>query len=315
MSLPTRFDKIDFVKHRKVVYSISIGVTLIGIIFLFVFRLNLGIDFTSGTRIEIASKEALTTEQIKTEMDKFDIEAKDIRLAGTDNKNAVVRTVGVLDKQEIAELKDHFKKDYGAEPNVSTVSPTVGKELAKNAMVALLIASLGIILYVSVRFEWRMALPAVVALIHDAFFIITIFSLLRLEVDITFIAAVLTIVGYSINDTIVTFDRIRENLRFSRKVKTVEELENIANISIRQTLTRSINTVLTVLVTVVALAIFGSEAIRNFSIALFIGLLCGVYSSLLIASQFWLDLKIKELKKKGPLNTAKEKKQSMEGQV
>lgn len=315
MSLPTRFDKIDFVKHRKVFYSISIGVTLIGIIFLFVFRLNLGIDFTSGTRIEIASKEALTTEQIKTEMDKFDIEAKDIRLAGTDDKNAVVRTVGVLDKQEIAELKDHFKKDYGAEPNVSTVSPTVGKELAKNAMIALLIASLGIILYVSVRFEWRMALPAVVALIHDAFFIITIFSLLRLEVDITFIAAVLTIVGYSINDTIVTFDRIRENLRFSRKVKTVEELENIANISIRQTLTRSINTVLTVLVTVVALAIFGSEAIRNFSIALFIGLLCGVYSSLLIASQFWLDLKIKELKKKGPLNTAKEKKQSMEGQV
>lgn len=315
MSLPTRFDKIDFVKHRKVFYSISVGVTIIGIIFLFVFRLNLGIDFTSGTRIEIASKEAMTTEQIKTEMDKFDIEAKDIRLAGTDDKNAVVRTIGVLDKQEIAELKNHFKKDYGSEPNVSTVSPTVGKELAKNAMIALLIASLGIILYVSVRFEWRMALPAVIALIHDAFFIITIFSLLRLEVDITFIAAVLTIVGYSINDTIVTFDRIRENLRFSRKIKTVEELENIANISIRQTLTRSINTVLTVLVTVIALAIFGSEAIRNFSIALFIGLICGVYSSLLIASQLWLDLKIRELKKKGTLNTAKEKKQSMEGQV
>ena len=315
MSLPTRFDKIDFVKHRKVFYSISIGITIIGIIFLFVFKLNLGIDFTSGTRIEIASKEALTTEQIKTEIEKFDIEAKDIRLAGTNNENAVVRTVGVLNKQEIAELKDHFKKDYGSEPNVSTVSPTVGKELAKNALIALAIASIGIILYVSVRFEWRMALPAVLALIHDAFFIITIFSLLRLEVDITFIAAVLTIVGYSINDTIVTFDRIRENLRHSRKIKTVEELENIANISIRQTLTRSINTVLTVLVTVVALAIFGSEAIRNFSIALFIGLICGVYSSLLIASQLWLDLKIKELKKKGTLDTAKEKKQSMEGQV
>ena len=315
MSLPTRFDKIDFVKHRKVFYSISIGITIIGIIFLFVFKLNLGIDFTSGTRIEIASKEALTTKQIKTEIEKFDIEAKDIRLAGTNNENAVVRTVGVLNKQEIAELKDHFKKDYGSEPNVSTVSPTVGKELAKNALQALVIASIGIILYVSVRFEWRMALPAVLALIHDAFFIITIFSLLRLEVDITFIAAVLTIVGYSINDTIVTFDRIRENLRHSRKIKTVEELENIANISIRQTLTRSINTVLTVLVTVVALAIFGSEAIRNFSIALFIGLICGVYSSLLIASQLWLDLKIKELKKKGTLDTAKEKKQSMEGQV
>ena len=318
MSLPTRFDKIDFVKHRKVFYGISIGVTIIGIIFLLVFRLNLGIDFTSGTRIEIASKDVLTTQQVKTEMEKVGIDKddiKDVRLAGQDNKNAVVRTVGVLDKQEIAELKDHFKKNHGAEPNVSTVSPTVGKELAKNAMFALAIASIGIILYVSIRFEWRMAVPAVVALIHDAFFIITIFSLLRLEVDITFIAAVLTIVGYSINDTIVTFDRIRENLRFSRKIKTAEELENIVNISIRQTLTRSINTVLTVLITVIALMIFGSEAIRNFSIALFIGLICGVYSSLLIASQFWLDLKIRELKKKGPLNTAKEKKQSLEGQV
>ncbi|AZV63387.1 protein translocase subunit SecDF [Peribacillus frigoritolerans] len=318
MSLPTRFDKIDFVKHRKVFYGISIGVTIIGIIFLLVFRLNLGIDFTSGTRIEIASKDVLTTQQVKTEMEKVGIDKddiKDVRLAGQDNKNAVVRTVGVLDKQEIAELKDHFKNNHGAEPNVSTVSPTVGKELAKNAMFALAIASIGIILYVSIRFEWRMAVPAVVALIHDAFFIITIFSLLRLEVDITFIAAVLTIVGYSINDTIVTFDRIRENLRFSRKIKTVEELENIVNISIRQTLTRSINTVLTVLITVIALMIFGSEAIRNFSIALFIGLICGVYSSLLIASQFWLDLKIRELKKKGPLNTAKEKKQSLEGQV
>ncbi|WP_454861549.1 protein translocase subunit SecDF [Peribacillus frigoritolerans] len=315
MSLPTRFDKIDFVKHRKVFYGISIGVTIIGIIFLLVFRLNLGIDFTSGTRIEIASKNVLTTQQVKTEMGKagIDIDIKDVRPAG--KGNTVVRTVGVLDKQEIAELKDHFKKDYGAEPNVSTVSPTVGKELAKNAMKALAIASIGIILYVSIRFEWRMAVPAVVALIHDAFFIITIFSLLRLEVDITFIAAVLTIVGYSINDTIVTFDRIRENMRFSRKIKTAEELENIVNISIRQTLTRSINTVLTVLITVIALMIFGSEAIRNFSIALFIGLICGVYSSLLIASQFWLDLKIRELKKKGPLNTAKEKKQSLEGQV
>lgn len=318
MSLPTRFDKIDFVKHRKVFYGISIGVTIIGIIFLLVFRLNLGIDFTSGTRIEIASKDVLTTQQVNDEMEKVGIDEddiKDVRLAGQDNKNAVVRTVGVLDKQEIAELKDHFKKNHGAEPNVSTVSPTVGKELAKNAMFALAIASIGIILYVSIRFEWRMAVPAVVALIHDAFFIITIFSLLRIEVDITFIAAVLTIVGYSINDTIVTFDRIRENLRFSRKVKTVEELENIVNVSIRQTLTRSINTVLTVLITVIALMIFGSEAIRNFSIALFIGLICGVYSSLLIASQFWLDLKIRELRKKGPLNTAKEKKQSLEGQV
>ncbi|AZV44540.1 protein translocase subunit SecDF [Peribacillus asahii] len=315
VDLRTPFDRIDFVKPRKVFYGISTAVTIIGIIFLFVFNLNLGIDFTSGTRIEIGAEKPLTAEQIKTEMSKLDIEVKDINFAGTNQEIGVVRVIGVLDKEEIAELKDHFSKDFGVEPNVSTVSPTVGKELAKNALIAVAIASLGIILYVAVRFEWRMGVPAVVALIHDAFFIITIFSVLRLEVDITFIAAILTIIGYSINDTIVTFDRIRENLRKKKKIKTVEELEEIANISIRQTLTRSINTVLTVLVTIIALMIFGSESIRNFSIALFIGMICGVYSSLCIASQFWLDLKAKELKQKGTLKTEKVKRESLEGQV
>ena len=315
VDLSTPFDRIDFVKHRKVFYGISTAITIIGIIFLFVFKLNLGIDFTSGTRIEIGGDKPLTTQQIETEMNKLDIEVKDINFAGTNNEIGVVRVIGVLDKEEIAQLKDHFSKDFGVEPNVSTVSPTVGKELAKNALIAVAIASLGIILYVSVRFEWRMAVPSVVALIHDAFFVITLFSVLRLEVDVTFIAAILTIVGYSINDTIVTFDRIRENLRKKKKIKTVEELEEIANISIRQTLTRSINTVLTVLVTIIALMIFGSESIRNFSIALFIGMVCGVYSSLYIASQFWLDLKAKELKQKGTLKTEKVKRESLEGQV
>ncbi|MGE8078402.1 protein translocase subunit SecDF [Peribacillus loiseleuriae] len=313
--LPTRFDKLDFVKTRKIFYGLSIGVTIIGIIFLFVFGLNLGIDFSSGTRIEVTSPQSLTKEEIKGEFDSLKLKTEDIVLAGANNQTGVVRLKGVLNKQEIADLKSHFVKKYKAEPNVSTVSPTVGKELAKNALKAVLIASLGIILYVSVRFEWRMGLPTVIALLHDAFFIITIFSLLQIEVDLTFIAAVLTIIGYSINDTIVTFDRIRENLRHKKKIKTVEELEEITNISIRQTLTRSINTVLTVLVAVIALLIFGSDAIRNFALALLIGMLCGVYSSLFIASQFWLDLKAKELKKKGTLNTEKTKKENLEGQV
>ena len=315
MHLPTRFDRLDFVKKRKVFYGISIAITIVGIIFLLVFKVNLGIDFTSGTRIEIGSDKPITTEQIQKEMDKFNFDVKDVTLAGKNNEIGVVRIVGALDKEKIAQVKDHFKKDLGVEPNVSTVSPTIGKELAKNAIKAIIISSIGIILYVTLRFEWRMALPAVVALFHDAFFIITIFSLLRLEVDITFIAAILTIIGYSINDTIVTFDRIRENMRKKKRIKTPEELIDIVNISIRQTLTRSINTVLLVLVTVVALMIFGSESIRNFNIALFVGMICGVYSSLYIASQFWLDLKIKELKKKGTLNTEKVKKQSLEGTV
>src|SRR5690606_26911703 len=120
-----------------------------------------------------------------------------------------------------------------------------------------------------------------------------------LEVDLTFIAAVLTIVGYSINDTIVTFDRIRENMRAKKRLKTEQDIADIVNTGLRQTLTRSINTVLTVIVTVLALVIFGSESIRNFSFALLVGLLAGTYSSIFISAQIWYDLKVKELKKKG----------------
>ena len=152
----------------------------------------------------------------------------------------------------------------------------------------------------SIRFEWRMAFPAVVALFHDAFFIITILQCItRLEVDLNFIAAVLTIVGYSINDTIVTFDRIRENMHKQKRIKTVEEIVDIVNISIRQTLTRSINTVLRCALTVVAMMIFGSESIRNFSIALFVGILLWCIFISLYCFSILVRCKNKELKKKG----------------
>ncbi|PLT34582.1 protein translocase subunit SecDF [Bacillus sp. V5-8f] len=313
--LPTRFDKLDFVKNRKIFYGISTAITIIGIIVLFIFKMNLGIDFTSGTRIEFTSDQPLTQHKVNEHLANLDLKSEDIVISGDNNQNGVVRFKGVLNKDEIAKVKDYFNTEVGDGTNISTVSPTIGKELAKNALIAVLISSLGIILYATIRFEWRMALPAVISLLHDAFFIITIFSVLRLEVDLTFIAAILTIIGYSINDTIVTFDRIRENMRKKRKIKQLKELEEIVNISIRQTLTRSINTVLMVIITVAALMIFGSPSIGNFSIALLIGLVVGVYSSLYIASQLWLDLKGRELKKKGVLITYKEKKPSQEAQV
>ncbi|MGG0507474.1 protein translocase subunit SecDF [Priestia megaterium] len=292
--LPTRWDKIDFVKYRKAFFTFSSVLVIIGIISVAVFRLNLGIDFTSGTRIEIPANHTVTQAEIQREMKSLDIETDDVVITGKSNDTGVVRVVGVLNKKEIANLKDHFKDKYGSEPNVSTVSPTVGKELAKNAMLAILIASIGIIIYVTIRFEFYMALAAVLALLHDAFFIVTVFSLTRLEVDLTFIAAVLTIVGYSINDTIVTFDRIRENMQ-KFKSKTFDDLAFIVNLSLRETFTRSMNTVLTVVIAVVALLLFGSESIQNFSIALLVGLILGAYSSVFIAAQLWLVWKGKQL--------------------
>ncbi|WP_409297501.1 protein translocase subunit SecDF [Peribacillus sp. SCS-26] len=315
-SMPTRFDRIDFVKHRKKFYAFSVLLTVLGIIFLLVFKLNLAIDFTSGTRIELKSDKALTTSEVRDEFESLGFEADDIVLSGQGNKTAVVRLKGVMDKQEISKVKKGIEDKYGSDPTVSTVSPTIGRELAKNAFYAILIASLGIIIYVTLRYEWKMAFPAVLALLHDAFFIVTVFSLIRLEVDITFIAAVLTIVGYSINDTIVTFDRIRENMKKKRKIKTPQELEDIVNVSLRQTFGRSVNTVLMVIIPVIALLLLGSETLFNFSFALLMGLICGVYSSLFIAAQLWLDFKTKELKQKGSLQTFVEKKKtSSEPQV
>ncbi|MEC0715651.1 protein translocase subunit SecDF [Bacillus licheniformis] len=293
---PNPFSKWDFVGKRKWFFAFSGVLLAAGLIVLLVFKLNLGIDFSSGSRIEVQSDHKLTTQQLEKDFEQVGLDPDSIVLSGEKNDHGVARFVGVPNQKKIAEVKDYFKDKYGSEPNVSTVSPTVGKELARNALYAVIIASIGIILYVSIRFEYKMAIAAITSLLYDAFFIIAVFSLTRLEVDVTFIAAVLTIIGYSINDTIVTFDRIREHMK-KRKPKTFSDLSHIVNLSLQQTFTRSINTVLTVVIVVIALLIFGAASISNFSVALLVGLLSGVYSSLYIAAQLWLVWKGRELKK------------------
>jgi protein-export membrane protein SecD/preprotein translocase SecF subunit len=308
LDLKTKFDRFDFVKNRNKYFTATAILIGVGLIALLAFRLNLAIDFASGTRVEILSDSKLTPVQVKEELAKADIVTDDIVISGDNGEIGVARFKDVLSKDEISSLKSQIKEEFGSEPNVGTVSPTIGKELAKNAMIALVIASIGIIIYVTVRFEIKMALAAIIALLHDAFFVIVIFSITRLEVDITFIAAILTIVGYSINDTIVTFDRMRENMEKKKRLKTSEDIAEVVNSSLRQTLGRSVNTVLTVVITVVALLIFGSESIWNFSFALLIGLIAGTYSSVFLAAQLWYVWKNKELKKKGTIKTFKEKK-------
>ncbi|PLR80062.1 protein translocase subunit SecDF [Bacillus canaveralius] len=308
LDLPTKFDRFDFVKHRKKFFVLSGLFFAVGMIILAVFRLNLGIDFASGTRVEILADKAITTEELQDELQEINFETNDIVISGDESNIGVARFKGVLTKSEIADIKSHFSEAYGSEPNISSVSPTIGIELAKNAGMALLIASIGIILYVTIRFEMPMAVSAVIALLYAAFFTIPVFSLLQLEVDLTFIAALLTIVGYAINDTIVTFDRMRENMQKKRRLKTVEEIADVVNTSTRQTMGRSLNTVGMVTITVVAMLIFGSESIRNFSMALLVGLIAGTYSSIFIAAQLWFEWKKRELKKKGVLITYKEKR-------
>ncbi|EJH4195860.1 protein translocase subunit SecDF [Staphylococcus pseudintermedius] len=295
--LSTPYDKVDFMKWAKPLFALSGVVIVAGVIILAIFKLNLGIDFTSGTRVDLRSNQKLTQAQVEKTMESIDLKPNQLSIGGSNNENASMQFKRDLNKDEVAKVTDTLKSQYGKEPSVNTVSPVIGQELAKNAMLAVIIASIGMIIYISLRFEWRMGIASIISLLHDAFMIIAVFSLFRLEVDITFIAAVLTIIGYSINDTIVTFDRVREMLSKIKVITKEDQIDYIVNSSIRQTLTRSINTVLTVVIVVIALLVLGASSIFNFSLALLIGLLSGVYSSIIIAVPLWGMLKKRELRK------------------
>ncbi|RSL29245.1 protein translocase subunit SecF [Salibacterium salarium] len=290
---------IPFVKHRNKFFLFSAIFALVGVILLFTAGLNLGIDFQSGSKVEVMTDDSFTAEQVNEDFSQAGsgYEPDEITLAGDSNEMAHASFVGTLGQEEIAEIQTYFIDKYGQEPSVSTVSPQVGQELAQNALVSVLIASVGIILYVTIRFEFWYGVASIAALVHDAFFIIVVFSIVQFEVNVPFIAAVLTIVGYSINDTIVTFDRIRENMREQEETETFEDLAHVVDVSLNQTLARSINTVLTVVFAAGAIFFLGGEAIRSFAFALLIGLIAGTYSSLFLASQLWLSWKWKSLQR------------------
>jgi SecD/SecF fusion protein len=300
--------EVDVVQHRRKFFAFTIVLLILGAVSLSIFRLNPGIDFTSGSRVELLADESLTVEQVEADLETAGIEAKSIVLSGDNNDTAVVRYDKVLSEDQVAELKQEFNEKYGNEPSVSVVSPIVGQELVKNAIYALAIAAVGMIIYVTFRFELFFAFTAIIALLHDTFIMLAVFSFTRIEFDVTIVAAILTIIGYSINNTIVVFDRIRENIRKRKKrVRSVPELAKIVNDSILQTFWRSMNTAITTLIAVLAFLFLGAESIRPFAIALVIGLLAGTYSSLFLASQLWLVWRGKKLKEK-PLSFTKKKR-------
>lgn len=294
--LRTPYERWDFMKLAKPLLSLSAIIIIVGAIILFIFKLNLGIDFTSGTRVDFESENKVSEEKVTQTLEDKDFKPSQVSL-GENGQNATVQFKNDLSKDEVAKIKSTIDNEFGNDPTVNTVSPVIGRELAKNSMFALVYAAIGIIIYTTFRFEWRMGLSSVIALLHDAFMIVAVFSLFRLEVDITFIAAVLTIIGYSINDTIVTFDRVRENLHKVKVITKKSQIDDIVNRSIRQTMTRSINTVLTVVIVVISLLAFGAPSIFNFSLALLIGLISGVFSSVFIAVPLWGIMKKRQLKK------------------
>jgi SecD/SecF fusion protein len=295
-SVRYKFKNYDFVKASKGFFIFSLILTLLGIASLSIFGLNYGIDFQSGSSVDIALTKPVDKAQVESLIDSEEA-GKYTITAGSERVS--LRFEKALSEETQEKLEDDFKAKFDdkASFEVNIVDVDIAREQETNALYGILIASIGIVIYVAIRFEWRFAVAAVISLLHDAFIVITLFSLLRLEVNLPFIVAILTIVGYSINDTVVIFDRIRENLRFA-KLKTDDDLKALVNNSVSQTLTRSVNTVMTVAFAAICLFVFGSESIKMFSLAMIFGLVCGAYSSIFIASPIWVLLRSKSKPKK-----------------
>ena len=201
-----------------------------------------------------------------------------------------------LEQDLVLQVKQYFSDKYEAQTEIGVVSNIVKKELIKNAIISLILASIGTIIYISLRFKFSYAISAIIALLHDVLIVIVIFGFLRFEVSTIFIAAILSIVGYSINDTIVGFDRIRENIK-GKKLKKEDDLKEAINLSLNQTVGRSIVTSITTLIPVISLILIGSHEIFNFNIAMLVGLVAGTYSSIFIASQLLFLLERKNIGK------------------
>lgn len=282
------YEKLDFLKNRRIFAGISIIIILIGFITMAFCGMNLGIDYKAGSDITIVTNDKLTKKEINKDLSSLGLKLSDITIG--DNEVAI-RIDDALDGDKVKEVNSYFEDKYeDAKVNIGVVSNIVKQELIKNAILAVALAFLGIIVYVSFRFKFSYAVGGVVALMHDLAMIFALFDIFHFEVNSMFIAALLAIIGYSINNSIVTFDRIRENLRKNKEKLTQEKFMDICNKSIGETFTRSIYTSITTLIPVVALIVLGSREIFTFNTAMLIGLITGTYSSLLIAPALFMDI-------------------------
>ncbi|WP_128895946.1 protein translocase subunit SecF [Longirhabdus pacifica] len=297
----SKIQQFDFVQKRKPFFLVSAAIIAVGIVFMLLFGLNLGVDFQSGTNLDIQVEgNALTVDEASQIFADAGFEGTSPTVGGSDSNRVTNRFAEVLNNDQTTTIIETFEAKFG-EGTVSyeenTVDAVMAKELSLKAIYAVSVASIFIILYVTIRFEWRFALAAILAIVHDAMIVISIFAIFRFEINLVFIAAILTIIGYSINDTIVIFDRIRENVSKTKKLKTFHDLATIVNNSIMQTLARSINTAVTVIFAAGCLLVLGSPAIKVFSLAILIGLISGAYSSIFIASPIWLEFKKNSINK------------------
>ena len=298
----TNFSNVDFVGKHRIILIFSVIFIVLGVGSLITNKLNLGIDFKGGSSITLVSDNKIEEDNLKQDIDELGYDLNNIEYLA-DGSTVITISDELSDQSENNNekeiVKSYFKDKYDADVSIGVVTNVVQKELVKNAFISLILAIIGIIIYVSFRFSFSYAVGGILALVWDSFFIIALFSILKLEVSSIFIAAILSIIGYSINDTIVTFDRVRENINklYKENLETKNDLKNVINLSLSQTLLRSLITTITTLIPVICLVLFGSGEIFNFNVALLFGLVSGVYSSIFIATQILYFLESKNIGK------------------
>ncbi|MBQ8193062.1 MAG: protein translocase subunit SecD [Bacilli bacterium] len=278
------FKKIDFVKSSKKIIPITLIILIGGLIYSVVTDFNFAVDFTGGTSITLNTNEEITLQEYT------------IKKVNKNKDSTTIVIKEELTKDEIEKLSNKIEEEYNTSTDIFVVSDMVKKELIKNAIFALILASIGIVIYVSFRFKFNYAVAGIIALIHDVLITIIFFGIFKLEIDSIFIAAILTIIGYSINDTIVTFDMIRKNYKNKGEIKK-EDLKEIVNNSVRLTFFRTIITTLTTIVPILCLIFIGSGEILTFNLALLVGFIAGVFSSIYISNGIWLILEKRRITK------------------
>ena len=307
MQILPNLTKINFIGLRKMAAVLSVLLVAASLYSLITQELNYGIDFTGGTKIELGYEQDVSVVDIRQIMQQEGYADSVVQHFGS--KRDVLIRLPLSEQNSSADISSNIVSVLGASNlgkaevlGVEFVGPTFGKELFEKGILALVYALIGVMIYVTFRFEWKFSLGSVVALIHDIIITLGIFSLLRLEFTLPVLAALLAVIGYSLNDTIVVFDRIRENFRKLRESDTKETM----NVSINQTLPRTILTSLTTLLVLVALYFYGGDALNGFAATLIIGVLIGTYSSIFVASPTVLalgakaeDLIIEEVEKEG----------------
>ena len=288
----------SIVRNWKIFFAITIIGLMIGYGSMIFRGFNLGIDFTGGSIMDLKFEKAVQVAQVREVLGKHNLGGAIIQLesndsAATSSQGVLIRTPVIADNDRTAVMQD-MEKSLGKFEirRVENVGATIGGELIQQAAIAIFLSWVLMVLYITIRFQLNFALAAIIALIIDVSVTLSWFSLLQLEIDSTFVAALLTVVGYSVNGTIVIFDRIRENLKVHRRTETVTDM--IDN-SIKSTLTRTIYTTITTLFAIVAIFLFGGETIHNFSFAMLVGCCSGAYTSILLAGTIWLFLQHKKV--------------------